>query len=160
MNPYEYAMEMEKEGEAFYRDLATQTDNTGLKRIFTMLADNEVKHYQAFKSMNEKGAELTETPIIEDVKAIFQEMKVANETDGIDQGQSKLYEEALLVENKNEAFYRAKAEESTDPAHKEIFIKIADEEKNHVVLLTNLVEMVQRPVTWIENAEYYQMEEY
>lgn len=54
MNVYEYAMKVEKEGEAYYREMAEISPNAGLKRIFTMLADEEVKHYNVFKSMMKK----------------------------------------------------------------------------------------------------------
>ncbi len=54
MNVYEYAMKVEKEGEAYYREMAAAANNAGLKRIFTMLADEEVKHYNVFKNMMKK----------------------------------------------------------------------------------------------------------
>ncbi len=35
MNVYEYAMNVEKEGEAYYREMAAAATNAGLKKIFT-----------------------------------------------------------------------------------------------------------------------------
>ena len=52
MNVYEYAMKVEKDGERYYRDLASKTDEPGLKSILNMLADEEVKHYVVFDKMN------------------------------------------------------------------------------------------------------------
>lgn len=54
MNVYEYAMKVEKDGEAYYRELASKSPNNGLKRIFTMLAEEEIKHYNVFKNMMKK----------------------------------------------------------------------------------------------------------
>ncbi len=38
MDIYEYAMQMEKDGEDFYRKLAGNTNNPGLSKILTKLA--------------------------------------------------------------------------------------------------------------------------
>ena len=51
MDIFEYALQMEKDGENFYRDLVRQTDNKGIKTILTMLADEEVKHYKAIEQV-------------------------------------------------------------------------------------------------------------
>ncbi len=39
MNIYEFAMQMEKDGEAFYRNLALKVSNLVLKNILNMLAE-------------------------------------------------------------------------------------------------------------------------
>ena len=49
MNVFDFAMKMEKDGEAFYREIAGKTKNPGLKSIFTTLADEEMEHYKTFK---------------------------------------------------------------------------------------------------------------
>ena len=53
MDIYEYAMQMEKDGEAYYRDLAGKTSHQGLKSILGMLADAEVKHYKLFEDIHQ-----------------------------------------------------------------------------------------------------------
>jgi hypothetical protein len=37
---------------------------------------------------------------------------------------------------------------------------LADEEKKHMILMENLIEFVSRPDTWLENAEWYHLDEY
>jgi rubrerythrin len=39
MDIFEYAMQMEKDGEQYYRALVEQTENKGLRTIFTELAN-------------------------------------------------------------------------------------------------------------------------
>ena len=53
MNVFEYAMQMEKDGEVFYRELAEKAGSKGLKNIFTNLADNEAEHFNIFKAMKD-----------------------------------------------------------------------------------------------------------
>ena len=42
MDIYQFAMQMEKDGENYYRKLAAECGVPGLQKIFTMLADEEV----------------------------------------------------------------------------------------------------------------------
>ena len=49
MNVFEFAMQMEKDGEAFYRKMADNSGNNVVKNVLLDLADDEVKHYNIFK---------------------------------------------------------------------------------------------------------------
>lgn len=71
---------MEKDGEQFYREIAKKTDNKGLQAILTMLADEEVKHYQAIESMRKNKYQMGETNLLDDAKNIFIKMKDQDET--------------------------------------------------------------------------------
>ena len=51
----EYLLKVEKDGEEYYRDLAAKAPNKGFQRIFTMLADEEQKHYAAIEDMAHSG---------------------------------------------------------------------------------------------------------
>ena len=48
---FEMAMEVERSGEAFYRAAAEKVDSGGVKGLFEDLADQEVKHYEFFRSL-------------------------------------------------------------------------------------------------------------
>ena len=79
MNIFEIAKQIEKNGEQFYRDLAVKATGAGLKNIFTSLAEDEAKHYIAFANMEQKNVfELTDTNVLKDAKAVFQNMKEKN----------------------------------------------------------------------------------
>ena len=53
MNIYEFAMKMEMDGEAYYRELASRTKIPALQKILGMLADDEVGHYKIVKNMRD-----------------------------------------------------------------------------------------------------------
>jgi rubrerythrin len=161
MDIYEFAMKMEKDGENYYRELAKKAVNTGLSNIFTMLADAEVGHYDIFKKMEEKKkVKVGHTKILSKVKNVFVRMKEADETTGVGITQTELYKKAREIEKKSRDFYLEKAGEVKDPDRKEIFRKIADEEKKHYLILEEIIEFVSRPRTWLENPEWYHLEEY
>lgn len=159
MDIYEYAMQMEKDGENYYREISRIVDNTGLKKIFVLLADAEVIHYNIFLKMkrNEK-VQMTDTPIVSEVKNIFIKLREEKAITGVNLSQIALYKKAQEIEKKSQTFYLEKAAEVKDPLQKEIFLKIADEEKKHFSILDNIIAFVSDAENWLENAEWYRLE--
>jgi rubrerythrin len=160
MNIFEYALQMEKDGEGYYRQLARQTVNKGLKTILVMLADEEVKHYNAIEKMKTAKPHMAETTILADAKNVFIQIQESNENFGFDLGQIELYKKAQDIEERSRDFYLQKANEVDEEYQKELFLKLADEEKKHYFLLDNIIEFVSRPEHWLENAEFFHLEEY
>lgn len=162
MNVFEFAMQMEKDGEAFYREIAGKTKNPGLQKIFTTLADEEVEHYKTFKKLYEKSAvQVTESNVFDKAKNIFIEIKDAGGLDiSAETPQTDAYRKAMDAEKEAYTFYEQKAAETEDPAEKETLLTFAKEERRHYRLLANVIEFVSRPDEWLENAEFAAMEDY
>ncbi len=160
INIFEYAMQMEKDGEDYYRHLVQQTANKGMRTILTMLADEEVKHYNAVEKIKTEKPQIAETKILTDAKNVFVQIKESGESFDFGIKQTKLYRRARDLEKKSRDFYLEKANEVEEKYQEEVFLKLADEEKKHYFLLENIVEFVSRPETWLENAEFYHLEEY
>jgi len=161
MDIYKYAMQMELDGRHFYLDLAKKTNNTGIKNILTMMADSEAKHYNIILSMqkNDKTQYSADSEELTKVKNIFERMKEEKKELDVDVSQVEFYKEALEVETNSEKFYLERADEEKDPHNKQIFLTLAKEEKSHCILLENLVNLVSQPDTWVENPEWYHVEE-
>jgi len=161
MNIFEFGMQMEKDGEAYYRELAGKCGNRGLETIFTMLADSDVKHFNTLKEMaGTEGSSLPGSTLLADVKNVFVEMREQEKEFDFDISQIDLYRKAQELEKKSEAFYRERSSAAENQSQKEIFEAMATEEKQHAALLENLIDFVSRPATWLENAEWHNMEEY
>ena len=156
MNIYEYAMEMEKEGELFYRDLAAKTNNSALKGVLNLLADEEVQHFELIKSMQEGSStpELTASNLKESAQNVFQ--KIKREQINFDFGTSaaEMYQKASKHEAAAVAFYAKKAEEAENPEHRDIFSKLAEEENEHKEFMESMAEFVSEPERWLEDAEF------
>lgn len=160
MNIFDYAMQMEKDGEDYYRQLVRQTENKGLKTILTMLADDEVKHYQIIERIKTQDTHMTETSILSDAKNVFMLLKEDSGKFDFDVEQTELYKKAQTIEKKSMDFYLEKANEVSQEYQKQLFLKLAAEEKKHYFLLENIIEFVSRPENWLENAEFNHLEEY
>ena len=160
MNIFEYAMQMEKDGEEYYRTLARQTDNKGLQTILTMLADEEVKHHNAIERMQTTEPHMEEATILTDARNIFFQIKESGESFDFDIKQTYLYRKAQDIEKESQDFYTEKAGEVTEEYQRELFLKLADEERKHYFLLDYIIEFVSKPEYWLENAEFFHLEEY
>ena len=161
MDIYEFAMKMEKDGENYYRELAKMTVNTGLRKIFTMLANAEVVHHNIFQKMREnEKVEAAATKILPEIKNIFEKMREEEKNPDIQITQNDLYKKAREVEKESMDFYLKHAAEANSPYQKEIFVRIAAEEKKHYFILEEIVNFISKPETWLENPEWYHLEEY
>lgn len=69
-------------------------------------------------------------------------------------------EKAQEIEGKSRDSYLEKADEVKSKSQKEIFLKIAEEERKHYEILEKIIAFVSQPRTWLEDAEWYHVEEY
>jgi rubrerythrin len=160
MNIFEFAIEKEKYSEDYYRRLADKTNNKGLETIFNMLADEEAKHYKIVSDMKEDVApDLADTTVLSDAKDVFTKMRESAQKFSFDISQTELYKKAQDIEKQSQNFYLEKAKEAEE-TQKEIFLRLAEEEKKHYFLLENIIDFVSRPQTWLENAEWHHLDEY
>ncbi len=161
MNVFEFCMKMEQEGEQYYRDMADKCNLKGLKQILNMLADDEVKHYEYFKSLkNNNVINHYGSTIIIDSKNVFQTMKESEKEFNLEGTNIDLFKKAREVELKSESFYKEKAEEIESTEAKEILLKIAEEERSHAHLIDNILIFLSQPEAWVENAEFHHLDEY
>lgn len=161
MDIFEFAIEREKLSEDYYRQLAEKTGSEGLHNIFIMLAEEEKKHAQVVRDMQKQPmTTVTETSVLDDARKVFEKMKVATEKFDVSIGEPELYKKACQIETESEKYYREKAEESQNPQHKDIFLKLAAEENKHYRLLESIGTFVERPKWFLENAEMYRFDDY
>ena len=151
---------MELDGRHFYLDMMKKTNNKGLKNILTMMADSEAKHYNVILDMqkNDKTEFSADTEVLTNVKNIFMKMKEEKDID-VDVSQAEFYKKALKTEADARKFYLERADEEEDSHRKEIFLNLAEEERKHCVLLENMIGFVSQPADWLENPEWYHLDE-
>lgn len=161
MDIFEFAKEKEQYAQDFYRDLAGRSQEQGLKKIFNMLADEEEKHFEMIEKMQaETPDDLSETTVLSDAVEVFEKMREGAKKFKLDLSQIALYKKAQEIEKQAQDFYLEKAREVKQVAQRDIFLKLANEEKKHYILLDNIIEFVNRPNQWLENAEFHHLEEY
>lgn len=149
-----FAVQMEKDGEAYYRQLAHRTTNTGLRTILNMLADEEVKHQQTIFDLQDGISPLGPCEVLTRAKNIFVEMNAEDAALSDESTQVALYQKALDMEEQSRTFYEDKARELADDQRRAVFATLAEEEAKHARLLSNIVDFVSHPQRWLEDAEF------
>ncbi len=162
MDIFQFAMKMEKDGEMYYRELSDKTSHEGLKHILTMLAKEEVKHYQIIEKMSKESGDIkiVETNVLEKAKNIFAQMKKNGSDISFAATEVDLYKKAREIEKASRVFYSEKADEAEDESQKRLFLRLAEEEQQHEFLIENLIEFISRPDSWLENAEWNHLDAY
>lgn len=158
MDIYEFAMQFEKDGEKYYRDIAESVENEGIKKILGILADEEVRHYEILSEMKSRTPDIGETKTLNSVKNVFQKMKKSGKKLGPGMGQVELYKKAQELEKKSEEFYSQKSDEVKDLSQRALLLKLAEEEKRHFVVLENIIQFVTKPDRYLEDAEFENIE--
>ncbi|MBN1795301.1 MAG: ferritin family protein [Sedimentisphaerales bacterium] len=161
MDIFEFAKSKELAAQEFYRNLAQKVPDTGLSGIFTLLANEEEKHLEIIEKMQaETDIENATTTILSDAQELFDKMRQGSKKFTYDKSELELYKEAQKIEQNARDFYLEKAQQTDKESHRDIFTKLAEEENKHYFLLDNIIEFVSRPEQWLENAEFYHLEEY
>jgi rubrerythrin len=71
-----------------------------------------------------------------------------------------LYKEARNLVQKKQQFYEEMVDRMGSDENKNLVKHLVEEEKKQAAVLDNIIEMVSRPNTWLENAEFHHLDEY
>lgn len=159
MQIFDFVMKMEKDGEAYYRNLAEKVSDEGVAKILLMMADDEVKHYKIFEGMKKGNPDMPETAVLKNAKNVFQAMKDQKKFN-FDGSERDALAKAHEVEMHSEKFYLEKVDEVDSVEHKDLFRRIAGEERRHAHLLDYMMEFISRPESWIDDAEFTNLDDY
>jgi len=155
MNAYQYALKVEKEGEKYYRELAERSTYSGLKMVFNILANEEVKHYKVIQDMmNDPSIDASKLDIILDTKTIYETLSIESDSVNFNNDEIKFYEEAIKREDGAQKFYLDKANELESENEKQIFLQLAEEEGKHTVVLQNILDFLQGQKNLVTAAEF------
>jgi rubrerythrin len=158
-NAIKEAIRLEINGRNFFNHAAEMTHNEHGKKMFQKLAEEEMKHIEAFSKLFTeilkeedwkkyvKAEELRgESPLIEKLKERMKGAEGKSETQALSIGME-------LEENAIQFFQKA-AGEVDDPAASEIFRKISEEEKFHYDLLQAQHDSLTNSGFWLDSAEF------
>jgi rubrerythrin len=160
MNVFEFAMKMEKDGQTYYEEHAAKETSPALKKIWQQLAKDEAKHYEIFRRMKDgeigAAAKISTlgTQILDTAKTIFEELAAKKQEFKFSRDVFEAWEKAQDVEIETEEFYRQKQQDEKDPQVKKAFGLLADEENKHVNLIEHVLDFLHEPKSWLEDAEW------
>ncbi|HBM17322.1 MAG TPA: hypothetical protein DD381_13425 [Lentisphaeria bacterium] len=150
MKPLTFAAEIELEGAKIYRRLADNSSSSEIKALFNFLADAEQEHYKLFIGMkkNSNIELIDDSTLVQETSEILK--KVEKKSCGEGFFQSDIYLDILEVERKAADFYERKALTSINSDLREIYGKLAAEERRHQYLIESLIRFVNNPEICLE----------
>jgi rubrerythrin len=153
------AIKLEINGQAFFHEAAEVTHNELGKKMFVRLAQEEVKHLEAFSHLfskiiqSDEWKKQVERESLKGPSAVIQDLAQRMKRA---EGQSEV--EALRIgmelEQKAIDFFKGSADGMADAVAKEIFDKIADEERFHYDLLLAQYDSVTGSGFWLDSSEF------
>lgn len=161
MNPFDFAMKMEFDGKAYYETLALDTPVAGLKTIFTMLAQDEQKHYDAIHAIK-MGAEetMSDTIVLNEAKNVFGDLMAEKNALTPLKKDLEAYRHAMKIEADSVKLYEEFAKKESNSETAQLFLKIANEEKKHFNILENIHDFVMSPQNYLAWGEFSNLKEF
>ncbi len=159
MNPFDFAIEMTRDGEKFFQALTARVKKPGLRKILTMLADDQAAHRRGFEEMKKReGVSLPDARELGGVLNPFAERLKRLSRGAIvheDLLPADLYRRGQELDRECEGFYRERAARVKHPRLKEAFLKVAEEQRKHSLSLEHLITYITDPLQNLEDAEWH-----
>lgn len=155
MDVFDFALQMELEGEEYYRGMAERVQYDELKKVLLALADDEHRHYKIIKQAQDQVfQQIEEEPFLEKVKNVFSGNKDAEIITQLRSEQIDVYRSALVKEKESVELYKKLQAESEKETVKNIFNQLMQEEERHAEQLEHIIDMLNNVNDWVESAEF------
>ena len=161
MKVFDFALQMEQDGKAYYEKLARDCRLPGLKGIFTRLAADEQKHYETFQKMKSEGGQvaMADSDALDEAQNVFAELLQQKEK--VEAGDDPAgYRHAMKLEADSFRFYEDAAAKAQDEGVKTLLLRIAEEEHRHFRILENVFDFINAPKQYLAWREFSNLEEF
>ncbi|HMD67645.1 MAG TPA: ferritin family protein [Chitinivibrionales bacterium] len=157
MDPLDLALNIETEGKAYYETLAAESPVKALSGVFSVLAAEEQQHFDLFDEWRKKRkAPAPPQPGTASAKAkqIFADLSVQFIVPQAVYDYAQAYAKALELETKSISMYADMLSKANAPGDKKALQFLITEEQKHEHLVEHLLEFVNEPKEFLENAEF------
>jgi rubrerythrin len=160
MNIFDFALKMEADGKEYYEKLAKETSIPEFKSIFTLLAVAEQVHHEAIQAMkNCADAVQADSKVLSQAKNIFEKLLKMNETHDTLQFDRDGYLHAVRAEEVSIKFYEEAAKNENNENARNLLLMLARDEKEHLSIVENIYEFVEKPRTFLAWGEFSNLKE-
>ncbi len=161
MNDYSFAIGMEREGEAYYREQAERTRDRGLAVVCRLLAEDEQNHARILtERRNGRPYDLPDTDTLAQAKSIFSGAGDIRLEWKERPSQLDFYRIASDLEQKSIDLYAGYLERAEDEPERGLLQYLVRQETAHRETLRELERLLARVEDWVESAEFGVREEY
>ena len=151
------AILLELRGKAFYTKAANDTESEAVRKIFTLMAEEEDAHiaflssqFAEYKKSGRFAKNAVRNPADDTEAILILSEKVKDEISAAG-FEAAAISAAIDFENRAVEVYQARADEADDPNEKETYQMLADWERTHHRLLYKLDEDLREQVWYDHN---------
>lgn len=162
MDVFDFAIKMETDAEAYYKNLAEQTDIEGIRNVFLDLAADEKKHFEIFQSMRARSdlAAMRDSEVLNNAKNIFEKLLQIKPAMSRLQGNLDAYQHAMKMEAEAARVYEEALTHETNPEMKKLLQRVIEEEQKHYNIIENLYDFVNAPNEYLAWGEFSNLDEF
>jgi rubrerythrin len=153
---FEMGMDIEQNGEAYYRKAAELADDPEIKKIFEDLMTAEQSHYETFKKLRENLPAKDTTPLVSDpddqeylyldalVKSrLFNNVREAEEVVSKASGPIEALQGALTFEKDTILFFTEMKGRTREDLGKAEIDRLIAEERDHVIWISSMIKKIR-----------------
>jgi len=157
-----YCIQMEIDGKEYYLKACRNSSNELGKKLLESLAQQEDYHRQKFEQIFENINKTSKWPKIDfkpdggkTLRTIFA-VEINKPTSDVKAAKTELevVQKAMQMEDKSYDVYHQRSEQASSGAEKEFYETIADEEREHKLVLLDYYEFMHDPAAWYVKAEH------
>jgi RNA polymerase-interacting CarD/CdnL/TRCF family regulator len=151
--------QLEEKTRRHYKELARKCAYTpGIKNILEKLSHNSDEIIKCLnKIMKDKEWQFENKKLFQKAQNLLETLKNEKDTFSCSIKQKRLYEKALEFALKKKTFYEYAL--INRPQRREIILKLLAGQKKQIIFLENIIEMLEKPDYWVENAEFTHLNE-
>jgi rubrerythrin len=161
-----YAIQMEIDGQAFYLAASQKSSNELGRKMLETCARQEEYHRLKFEEIYETIRKSEVFPVVDfqtdggkSLRTIFaREMKKPAFNITVMKTEPEAILKAMEMEDKSQDYYRARSVQAVSGAEKSFYTAVADEEREHKLVLTDYYEYLKDPVAWFVKAEHHSLD--
>jgi rubrerythrin len=158
MKVLRFAEEVDRSARRFYEEMAARTDNPGVKRIFTMLAEDEEQLLRRHRMLTARGDAL-DAEALDDGVNVFERLRRREEQLAVADDVAA-YRLALEAERDMARQYREAARTEIHPDVRKLLVKIARDEERHIEELEQLYTFTSAPDQFLAWGEFSNLGEF
>lgn len=155
MNALDFAIQMELDGEQYYRRQAEINRENNLYSVCIMLATDEAHHAQILTSRKARQpVEMPDSDTLKKAKNVFNGIGDIEMALKPIPSQLDFYRIASEKEEQSIALYSELKSKAEDKQDAELFEYLIGQEKQHFEVLDNLATLLRHAEEWVESPEF------
>ena len=149
-SPLDYAIQLERDGQAFYDEAAANTKSRLGAKMYEGLAADERRHEQVLRALaDEMDIELGDATPKQRIVTLFAQLGPVMQAElGAEPDDSEVIGKAIGLERKAAAFYAEQADAAEAPRDQALYERLAAEERQHVEILESTLTYLNDTGHW------------